>query len=108
MYVDVGAGGASVVVVVVVDEAEVARDRELEPDAGDQLLVGHVRVAVVADELVERGELNVLQVERRRRPLHVEVLYTRRMSTPSTHRSSHQSNGQWLIKQLTATVEYKT
>ena len=87
VQVDVtGAGTASLIVVVV--HAEVgrggARYRELQLDSGDQLLVRHVRVTVVADQLIESAELDVLQVERGRRGLRaldVEVLDAARMST---------------------------
>jgi len=86
VQVDVtGAGTASLIVVV--EHAQVgrggARYRELQLDSGDQLLVRHVRVTVVAHQLIERAELNVLQVERGRRglrALHVEVLDAARVT----------------------------
>ena len=42
----------------------------------DQLLVRHVRLTIVANELIQRRELDVFEVVRHRRSLNVEVLYT--------------------------------
>ena len=61
-----------------------ARYRMLESHAADQLLVGHVGVRVVFDEVVERRELDVFEVERRRRrgALNVEMFDAAMMSAP--------------------------
>ena len=55
-----------------------------ESDAANLLLVGHIRVSVVFDQLIDAGELDVLEVEHCRRTFHVEVLYTARMSASAT------------------------
>ena len=87
MNVDVGAAALCAVVVVVV-HAQVRRvgasDWMPQTDAADLFLVRHVRVAVVLDELVDGRKLDVFEVERRRRPLDVEVLYPARMSANDT------------------------
>jgi len=83
MQVYIGTGTLSVIFVFDDAEVRLARYRELQSDAADELLVGHVGVAVVADELVERRELDVFEVERRRRAFHVEVLYAGQVPAPA-------------------------
>jgi len=68
----------------------------------DQLLVRYVRVTVVADQLVHRLELHVLQVERCRRAFHVEVLDTGRMSTQQQHVAMQYTNNKEVYGQVAA------
>ena len=65
-----------------------------QSDTTDLLFIGHVRVTVVAHQLVDCGELDILEVEGGRRPFNVEVLYTGRMTATAhlQYRAAHNKN----------------